>query len=354
MKGYSMVRRTMCGVLWLSLFLGSCATYRPVPAPSSSLQRGREQARECMSALDVRAVSEPTDFMAAYLTTYGLTFESIPHRHSWGTFRSNGYTLVGQVFIPENARGTVFALHGYMDHTGILRHLIGHCLSHGYAVASYDLPGHGLSSGSYASIPSFSDYARVFSDFVNLMESQLPAPYHLVSHSTAGAISLEYLRGQGTNPFARVILVAPLIRHAHWYPVKFFFRLGQIMQFTSVARRYPADSGDKDFLTFRKKDPLSFKRVPAQWVAALYHWEKRLRQADLQCCPNLVIQGACDSILDETYNIRFLQEKCPGIRVRWIERGMHYLLNESPAIRQEVLDAVTEAMSAINPYDKPG
>jgi len=335
--------------IWPLLLLSSCSIYQTVTPPVHDLQQGRDQARQAMTPLEVNNASQCTDYMRQYLDHYKLDFSPLPYRHVWGTFQSGDYTLVAQVFAPEESRGTVFALHGYADHTGMLRHLIHHCLTQGYTVAVYDLPGHGLSSGAYGSINGFTEYAGVFSDFVELCMPQVQSPYYLVAHSTGGAVALEYLRTSTQNPFQKAVLVAPLIRHAYWYPVKWGFRFGQLTRFKTVRRKYGAISSDKDFLTFRKEDPLAYERVPAQWVAALYSWEAHIQQMDTLSYAGLVIQGTNDSVVDAPHNVKLLQRKCPNLKTKWIEGGRHQLLNESLDIRQVVLDAIIEELNRISP-----
>ncbi len=65
----------------------------------------------------------------------------------------------------KTPRGTIFLLHGYNDHTGILKNLICFCLNQNYSVAVYDLPGLGLSSGEQGAIKDFSEYADILKTF---------------------------------------------------------------------------------------------------------------------------------------------------------------------------------------------
>ncbi|MED5413144.1 MAG: alpha/beta fold hydrolase, partial [Pseudomonadota bacterium] len=81
--------------------------------------------------------------------------------HRMGLLRSYNFDLVCQSFCTslDKQKGTVFIIHGYFDHTGLYGHLIKHCLQKGLTVISFDLPGHGLSSGDPASIDSFNQYS---------------------------------------------------------------------------------------------------------------------------------------------------------------------------------------------------
>ncbi len=73
------------------------------------------------------------------------------------------FKLHVQVFQPERdvPLGTVFLLHGYLEHSGIYQPIIREILDQGFSVLTYDLPGHGLSDGSPASIQNFDHYQHV-------------------------------------------------------------------------------------------------------------------------------------------------------------------------------------------------
>lgn len=99
----------------------------------------------------------------AYQRFYGLTGlggENVVR--SWlGRLDVEGYEIVGQVWLPESPVATLFLFHGFYDHMGLYRHVIEWALNQGFAVISCDLPGHGLSSGSRASINDFAEYQVV-------------------------------------------------------------------------------------------------------------------------------------------------------------------------------------------------
>jgi alpha-beta hydrolase superfamily lysophospholipase len=57
-------------------------------------------------------------------------------------------------------------LHGYLEHSGIYQPIIKEILEQGFSVITYDLPGHGLSNGSPASIQNFDHYQQVLMLFM--------------------------------------------------------------------------------------------------------------------------------------------------------------------------------------------
>jgi hypothetical protein len=86
----------------------------------------------------------------SYFDHYGLDWPNAAHRFGW--FESRGLNLAGHVWNPPAAKATVIVLHGYLNHTGQMKHLIAFLLENNFAVGSFDLPGHGLSEGPSAAV----------------------------------------------------------------------------------------------------------------------------------------------------------------------------------------------------------
>lgn len=248
--------------------------------------------------------------------------------------------------MPPINRGTVFIIHGYFDHSGIQKHLIRCCLDHRLAVALFDLPGHGLSSGKRASIKDFGDYVRIFQNFLNRCRPHLPRPYYLMGHSTGGAVVIDFLlnpdpkiQSDGSQ-IERAILLAPLVRSAWWNMSKIgHFLIGSIAD--SVPRSNKANSTDPSFVRFLRNDPLQHDRVPIEWINALFAWNERVSAFSKNPIPVLILQGSSDSVVDWRFNIPFLQKKFPTAQVKMFKSAKHHLANETETIRLKVLDTVS-------------
>ena len=292
--------------------------------------------KEDLRPLNLSDNSGHPDSVTDYFKFYNLDFADDSTEHFFGTFQSQGRTLAGHIYKPAEYKATVFILHGYFDHCGLLSHIIKHLLEQGYAVAAFDLPGHGLSSGPPASIDDFSQYSRSLLDFTNLLRPHLNSPYHLVGHSTGGAAALDYLLTNQTDLFDKVILTAPLVHCVAWEQSKFAYR--KSAQFVkSVPRVFRKNSSDSRFLHFVKiKDPLQARTVPLKWVGALHNWNDKI--TNLPACdkPVKVIQGTSDTTVDWKFNIDFIRRKFSDIDVTLIDNARHELFNESTEIRKEV------------------
>ena len=289
--------------------------------------------------LDFSANRSFSPELAAVFRYYGLDSGNVPHR--FGTFASGPHRLAAHIFLPPTAEASVFLLHGFFDHSGILRHLIHRCIEAGFAVAVFDLPGHGLSSGDPGAISDFVEYARIVRDFVRICKPYLPADYHLVGHSTGAAVAIEVLLNSPPQmpDFDRVVLAAPLIHHR-------FHRLARAQLFLikpfadDLPRRHHRNSSDRAFVEWSEQDPLQGRRISFTWLEALYAWNDRLSGYGQYAEPVMILQGTKDSVVDWRYNVAVLQQVFTTARLVWIEGGRHQLFNEGLQIRAEVLDAV--------------
>jgi len=296
-----------------------------------------EQTQKGLRPLNLTEAPIMTASAKIYLTFYGISFKGI--RHYLGTFTSGSYDLAAHIFLPPDAKATVFLLHGYLDHTGNLKHLIDLCIRQRYAVAIYDLPGHGLSSGASCSIDDFSEYVSVFDDFLRMYRTQLPGPYYFVGHSTGSAIAIDYLHRFNSKAFDKVIYIAPLVRSAYWTISRAHHYLAKPF-IKTVPRVFFDNSSDPQFNRFLKDDPLQCKEIPLKWIEALFAWNERVEGFRPISRPVLVLQGTDDTVVDWQYNIPFLKRKNASVTVKWFQGARHHLVNESAAIRSEVLDSV--------------
>jgi lysophospholipase len=276
-----------------------------------------------------------------YFRYYGLDQPSVPHY--FGTFRSGPYTLAGHVYKPDSSRGTVFLVHGFFDHTGILKNLITLCIREKYCVAAFDLPGHGLSSGEPAAIDSFGEYKCALEDFLSLCAPHVPGPYAAIGHSTGCAVIISYLFYGAGRPFSHCILLAPLVHSEYWALSKAGHTLAP---FVSTTPRWMRNaSHDGAFLEWFSRDPLQVKIFPVKWATALYRWEAAIDAVAPKRFPVYIIQGTDDDVVDWRYNIPFLKKKIPECDVRMIKAARHQLLNETDPWKTECLDTIRDILS---------
>lgn len=283
----------------------------------------------------------------AYQRFYGLTGAETGSRHSWlGRFEVGGYEIVSQVWLPQQPKATLFLLHGFYDHMGLYRHIVDWAVAQGFAVISCDLPGHGLSSGSRASINDFAEYQLVLQRlFVEAQALQLPQPWHLCGQSTGGAIVIEHLLYHGSDSPAQgqAILLAPLVRPRAWGWSKLSYYL--LKPFVKdIARRFSENSNAPAFLPFLLADPLQPQRLPTAWVGALASWISRIENAPRSTRSPLIIQGEADMTVDWSHNLAVLGEKFTQPQILMLHEARHHLANELPELRAQYFEFVKSRM----------
>ena len=220
-----------------------------------------------------------------------------------------------------------------------LRHLIRFLIESGFAVAAFDLPGHGLSTGKRAAIEDFSQYSQALTNFAEVVSKRVEGPYHVIGFSAGSSAAIDELFVNQRKNFDKVILVAPLVHCVAWGPSKAGSKIfGAFVE--SVPRMVRKESSDRQYLEFVKNDPMQSRRVPLEWVRALHAWNDKI--ADLPSCPTKVkvIQGTDDTTLDWKFNVEFIREKFSNVDVTLVEEGRHELLNESVEIRKKVFSEI--------------
>jgi len=286
----------------------------------------------------------------AYQRFYGLDFSSHNVSSRLGRFQVDGYELVSQVWWPEQAKATLFVIHGFYDHTGLYRHVIEWALEQDFAVIACDLPGHGLSSGERASIKDFAEYQDTLQGlFAEAQSLDLPQPWHLCGQSTGGAIVIDHVLHAGANSPAQgqVILLAPLVRPRSWGWSQFSYYL--LRPFVkAIARRFSENSNDPAFLPFLQADPLQPLRLPTAWVGALARWIKRVEAAPVSPRRPLVVQGQADMTVDWQHNLEVLRAKFDRPQVLMLPEARHHLANEAAVLRGEFFGFLSKRMSRQN------
>jgi alpha-beta hydrolase superfamily lysophospholipase len=275
---------------------------------------------------------------SAYLRHYGIHFsESIEGlAHQLGRIDTATHAIAAHLWTPRRARGSAVVIHGYYDHVGLYGHLIRHLLDRELAVLSFDLPGHGLSSGDPATIETFDHYVAAFDACFRALERHLPTPRYLFGQSTGGAIAMEWLLGNGitraASPFDRVVLLAPLVRPYNWGLARIAYQV--VRRFVTERPRGLSDNADNaEFLDFlRNRDPLQAKTLPVQWVTAMVDWMRRFEARPPSDLSPLVIQGDADKTVDWRYNVKVI-ERLFRPTVVYLPEARHHLVNESPALR---------------------
>ena len=298
--------------------------------------------------IDVPVVRQ--EFLNEYLNFYQLEFsEIISRRHYAGTFEAINYTVAAHYWLPEIAqpKGTIFIMHGYYDHVGLLRHVVKFMVEAGYVVVAYDQPGHGLSSGEQVSIRHFSEYVDVLRVCMHHCEKNFPKPWHGLGQSTGGAVLLHALLVEKiTGSLKSIILLAPLVKPIGWNSGVWSYRLLKYFV-KKIPRHFSSNSNDEVFVQFcRDKDPLQSRYLSVQWVGAMKEWLDTFHSLPSASVRGLLIQGEADQTVDWRYNLALIKEKVKGLEYFQLPDARHHLVNERSDLRQQVFTRIQQFLLA--------
>lgn len=267
-----------------------------------------------------------TDGHAAhYRQFYGLTFPV--STHTMVLLDAGPFRIFAQHFARRGRRlGTVFLLHGYLDHSGLQAPTIDRLLDIGFDVVTFDHPGHGLSTGDRASIDNFDAYVecltRVHSHYRDVI-----APHVVMGHSLGGAISMTHMLKHPAM-FPKAVLVAPLFRPKAWRIIRTVHRVGGRF-LKAQPRLWRDNTRDHHFRHFIKEvDPLSPRAIPVEWVGAMFEWASTFETLPGVDASVLVVQGTDDGTVDWRANLPMIRSKFARVRIHMIHEGRHHLLNE--------------------------
>jgi lysophospholipase len=290
-------------------------------------------------AFNIEKDSEVTDpDLQNYLEFYSIDFaKQYEASHRMGSISAAGFDIATHYWHLRGARGTVFIVHGHLDHVGLYSHIIQWCLREHYNVVAFDFPGHGLSTGERAGIESFDQYGEVLKTLIELCRRKLQAPYFCIAQGAGSAAVMNMMWVHGKRPFAKMVFLAPLVRPQDWSKGKFKYFLAKLFS-KSVKRHFAINSGDKEFIHFvGKKDPLQSKRVPIQWIAAMNQWKAEFPSRPKEIVNPLVLQGAQDVTMDWKYNIKQVKAHFPNATAKCLATGNHHLTNELEGVRNGML-----------------
>ncbi|MCB1672289.1 MAG: alpha/beta hydrolase [Gammaproteobacteria bacterium] len=314
---------------------------------SFNLEQAR-QLRDQLPVMDFRTPVSDDPLTSAYLSHYGLNrlHSPWPISHSLGYCPGHpGRVACHYFMVPEPACvGQFVIVHGYYDHVGLFRHPIEFCLSRGYSVLAFDLPGHGLSDGDPASIGSFDDYSRALLNCLTGAEqSGIEGPWQVLAQSTGAAALINCFLKPAEFPLGNlqnIILLAPLLRPVDWTSglIKFWLLRWFVRR---VGRDFARNSHDEEFLRFiAEDDPLQARYLMVDWVRSLKQYLNDFAAAPEISVPLSIIQGTEDTTVDWRYNLPHLRSGFPNTETYLIEGARHHLANESAEFRAQLFTIV--------------
>ncbi|WP_228254776.1 alpha/beta hydrolase [Aquirhabdus parva] len=287
-------------------------------------------------------LNEDSDSLRGYRALYAL--DQLSAIHHQGYLRAGDHRIHVQIFKPlGKAIGTLWLLHGYLEHSALYQPMISELLSQNYAVLSFDLPGHGLSSGEETGITDFSVYQSVLKDIHQWVTDQgtneLPKPWLGAGQSTGCAIWMDHVLkscARKQPPIVdRLLLMSPLVRPAKsawWHNPVGLSLIRKVKR--NIPRSFRRNNSNPEFLRFvRLQDPLQPRAMAMSWILALSRWMPYMEQLPASRFPVWLVQGARDQTVDWRYNNKYVHRKFRTKVTLLIEDASHQLINECAEIR---------------------
>lgn len=218
--------------------------------------------------------------------------------------------LAWQAWTPPAPHGVIVVIHGLAEHSGRYRETAGFLASHGWAVYTADLRGHGQSADGRRSgrvhVDQFTDYFHDVDAIIELARKPNGTlPIFLLGHSMGGLIALIYALEKPAGLAGAIISSPALGTHPDSQPplllkllVKVLSRLAPRLLFKSELDT-SLISRDPEVVQAYIDDPLVSKRVSARWYAAMMKTmdDAFARAASLRI-PMLLMQSGADRLVD--------------------------------------------------------
>jgi acylglycerol lipase len=224
-------------------------------------------------------------------------------QHSEGVFQSfDGSQLYEQSWLPESSNASIIIVHGYAEHSQRYTHVAFHLALHEFAVYTFDLRGHGKSSGDHCFVNFFNDYLTDLEIFLTKIKEREPGkPVFLLGHSMGGTISTLFaikhqpqLRG--------LILSAPFLQvpnHISTLAIRLNALLSRVIPKLPTTKLDSRTlSRDLQVVKSYETDPLVYQgRTPARTGAEIIRATREIQLSmEAVKLPLLILHGTSDRL----------------------------------------------------------
>jgi alpha-beta hydrolase superfamily lysophospholipase len=255
----------------------------------------------------------------------------------------DGLSLAVEHFPAPNPRARLVLVHGYAEHRGRYRPLVGHLTSAGIECHTFDLRGHGESDGPRGHVDQFNHYLE---DLQRVIET-IPGgstPLFLLAHSLGSLIALCYVR-RHPAAFDAIAVSSPYLGPAFAVPAA---RAMLARGASAVAPKLRFKSGldpewvsrDPEMVAAYAADPHVFDTTTPRWFIEVSAAQRDLlAHANEITTPALFLVAGSDRIADHRIaHDLFSRLGTPTSqkRLRMYPDLYHEIFNELPPARAEV------------------
>ncbi|MGE5308131.1 MAG: lysophospholipase [Deltaproteobacteria bacterium] len=226
-------------------------------------------------------------------------------QHIQSSFKSyDGTELFRQSWLPERSHAAVCLVHGAFEHSSRFENACAALASEGFAVHTFDLRGHGKSTGEITPESSFVELLKDVRSFVDLLKGEIgEKKLFMLGQSLGGALAVLYAADeQAAAGLSGLILCAPACKLMFppmsliiMYTLSKLFpglkmkalEAHLVARDPAVARAY-----ENDPLVNRQGIPV---RPLMEFVKLIKNGQKEFEKRDL---PLLVLHGTHDKVTD--------------------------------------------------------
>lgn len=248
----------------------------------------------------------------------------------------DGVDLYAQVWDPSvvKPKAVVCLVHGLGEHSSRYAHVADALVREGFILMTYDLRGHGRSSGIRGHIKSIEDFMMDIDLVLEKSREQYPTlPIFLYGHSLGGIQVLHYGLLRKPNVKGIIATSSGLRTALEKQPLKILAAkiLGSLTPSTTLPSGLEAEgiSRNQSVVNAYRSDPLVHDRISLGFgkiMLGVTQWT--LAHAGEFSLPLLLMHGKADTIAFPSSSVDFaepLKEKCT--LVLW-DHGYHELHNE--------------------------
>jgi acylglycerol lipase len=211
-------------------------------------------------------------------------------------------------------RAIIAIVHGYAEHSDRYSHVATNLVAQGFAVYSFDLCGHGKSSGDRCYVDAFSDYLTDLDRFLTeIRQHHLERKLFLLGHSMGGAIAIRYILDYQTT-LQGVILSAPFLgSRAENVPAPVVAFLKLLSQFLPKLPSIRVDSSqissDPAIVQAYLTDPLiNTAKMPLRTLAEIFGNIHQIQQRQQTIeLPMLIMHGTADGLAHVSHSKRLYE-----------------------------------------------
>ncbi len=257
------------------------------------------------------------------------------------------YKIFSQMWEPENPpKGVIVLVHGLGEHSGrYSTHFAKHFSNEGFFILTFDLPGHGKSSGKRGHIKEYADINMLLSAGISHAKKKYPTlPIFLYGHSLGGLIALEYSI-QIKPVINGVIVSAPVLDvNEPISPIK--LAMAKLMD--KFFPSFTLDSGlnrnmlsrDKSVVERYNADPLVHGHTSARMGMYIIEKGKFVRDnANKVTLPTLIMIGSAEGIVSKKAIHDFCDQSNNCSEKVWA--GLYHELHNEPE-KMDVFQFTTE------------